>query len=639
MFTSTSATEVLINKIVEIPEIYPRFEVDQGRIELFYEHMQCGQEFPPVNIVKDESNKGCYVLLGGKHRLEAWRRSGKRKIKAFRMTVEKRHWRLAAASLNAMSSKPLKGEELRKVIQDAWEIDGIRDAEEIAHKLNCSERYVRKILKPVRDAEKEKLKKEVVQLRKEGLSLSDIGNRISKPKTTVQSILEAYENGTVPFSYGPKSEENSSNLEKIPPNSCTITAESGKSDENSSIPDKPPAADNSDQPKLKSGKKEIATRKWSETEQVPKRTTPKSEENSSNSEEILPNSCTITADSEKSDKNGFSEEAAEKEKLKETDVIQNGTCSEMNHPKTERNTCNSETIPEPEIPTEKAVSAPQVEESTSDTPSEPFSAIPDLTEFAGEEGWKPGEKTCLRAMELVRAKWNVKAIARKLDKTEVWVRSTAVALIAVYQSKTDKHPHQDWTAEKIAQGLVIADDRVIYLTEFVRCWLGILPDREITFYWIQENLPVYQNFTHVPEGSLLNIMSLEAVYRRSVREGKQPPWEKENPPRLDVIPPDIIDRSAGARTLFYDMADSVHQGLFDDIIKDIIERFNWFIISVNDFKDALVERGKWPELDGLKSASALNSIPIPKAENNINEKSVSDEKEQVVQEERVLASG
>ena len=433
---------------------------------------------------------------------------------------KKRHWRLVAASLNAMSSKPLKGEELRKVIQDAWAIDGIRDTEEIAHKLNCTVQYVRKILKPVRSAEKEKLKKQVVSLKEDGLSNKEIAKKTGAPRTTVRRViseedkhLRGGQNETVSFWPPLKSEENPSNSEKTPPNSCTIPAESVKSNENSSISDKPPASDNSDHFISKLLEKVV--------------------ENTGNTD---------------------------------SQAYENGTCSEMNHPKTEGTPSNSETTPsnsrdttpEPEMPTEMAVSA--------DTPSEPFSAIPDLTQFAGEEGWKPGEKTCLRAMELVRAKWNVKAIAQKLNKTEVWVRSTVVALIAAYQSKTDKHPHQDWTAEKIAQGLVITDDRVIYLAEFVRCWPGILPDREPTFYWMQENLPVYQNFTHVPEGSLLNIMSLEAVYRRSVREGKQPPWEKENPPRLNVIPQDIIDRSAGARTLFYDMADSVHQGLFDDII-------------------------------------------------------------------------
>jgi hypothetical protein len=257
MFTSISATEVLIDKIVEIPGIYPRFEVDQGRIELFYEHMQCGQEFPPINIVKDESNKGCYVLLGGKHRLEAWRRLGKRNIRAFRMAVERRHWRLVAASLNGMSSKPLKGEELKKVIQDAWEIDGIRDIEEIAHKLNCSERYVRKILKPVRDATKEKLKEQVVQLNKEGLSQREIANKMDVSRDKVRYLLEVGENGTVPFSPTPKitentgnsdlkasqnetvlfcdiikSEEKSSNFEKKTPNSVIIPAEFGQSDEN-----------------------------------------------------------------------------------------------------------------------------------------------------------------------------------------------------------------------------------------------------------------------------------------------------------------------------------------------------------------------------------------------------------------------
>ena len=43
-------------------------------------------------------------------------------------------------------------------------------------------------------------------------------------------------------------------------------------------------------------------------------------------------------------------------------------------------------------------------------------------------------------MELVRAGWNVQTIAKNLGKTEPWVRNTAGALIAIYQSETGHPP-------------------------------------------------------------------------------------------------------------------------------------------------------------------------------------------------------
>ncbi|MEA3427653.1 MAG: ParB N-terminal domain-containing protein [Thermodesulfobacteriota bacterium] len=214
---------VAVNKVTHNQGIYPRFEIDFDRIRLFAEQIECDVHFPPVKVVQ---HNGFYVLLDGCHRLEAYKQLEKPKIPVEVWKIDQRHWRLAAARFNNISSKPLSRQELQKTIQDAWGIDGIRDLDEIAHELNCSERYVRKILKPVRDAEKEKLKEQVVLLKEEGLSVRQIVKKTDKPHSTVHRIVtsktnqkeniqeKVSQNGTVPKWDTPKSSENPQEDEK-----------------------------------------------------------------------------------------------------------------------------------------------------------------------------------------------------------------------------------------------------------------------------------------------------------------------------------------------------------------------------------------------------------------------------------------
>ena len=177
---------VAVNKVTHNQGIYPRFSTDIDRIRLFSELIECGAHFPPIKVVQHD---GFYVLLDGCHRLEAYKQLEKPKIPVELWKIDQRHWRLAAARFNNLSSKPLSRQELQKTIRDAWEIDDLRDMNEIAHELGCSERYVRKILKPVRDTEKEKLKKEVISLREEGLSNKEIAKKTDTPRTTIRRVI------------------------------------------------------------------------------------------------------------------------------------------------------------------------------------------------------------------------------------------------------------------------------------------------------------------------------------------------------------------------------------------------------------------------------------------------------------------
>lgn len=190
--------DVSLNKITQDQGIYPRFHTDVRRIDLFSELLDCETNFPPIRVVREN---GYYILLDGVHRLEAYKKTNKKSITAQVWDIPIHHRRLAAARFNNNSSQPLKAEELQKAIRDAYEIDEIKDTAEIAREIGCSDRYVRRILKPLRDKEREAIEERIKKLRDEGVSQRETARKVGMPKTTLHDMetrIKVVGNGTVP---------------------------------------------------------------------------------------------------------------------------------------------------------------------------------------------------------------------------------------------------------------------------------------------------------------------------------------------------------------------------------------------------------------------------------------------------------
>ena len=189
---------VNINNIAYDQGIYPRFSTDTDRIKYFFELLECGVHFPPLKVVKHDN---LYVLLDGNHRLGAYRLADFPKVEVELMEIEKQHWRLAAARFNNLSSKPLQRDEIKNTILKAWEVDGIRDAREIAHHLGCTEQYARRVLKNVIQKTKKERNYNIKELRDQGFSIRETADKLGIPKSTVCDIENRVsENEPVSFS-------------------------------------------------------------------------------------------------------------------------------------------------------------------------------------------------------------------------------------------------------------------------------------------------------------------------------------------------------------------------------------------------------------------------------------------------------
>ena len=206
--------QVSVNKISQKQGIYPRFRMDYERINMFADLMEAGDKFPPVKVVK---NGDFYVLLDGNHRLETWKKLGKEKIPADVFKIPERLWRLAAARFNGKSSMPLKSIELKRVIESAWMIDKIHDTYEIARELGCSDRYVRKVLQPIREQEKQKLEHKVKKMRDSGDSQREVAKNVGLSNAAISKMEK--KNSKV-LTYGTVPLVNTPTLLELPGGQC-----------------------------------------------------------------------------------------------------------------------------------------------------------------------------------------------------------------------------------------------------------------------------------------------------------------------------------------------------------------------------------------------------------------------------------
>jgi hypothetical protein len=163
-----------------------REKMDEDRIAEFVDLLNAGHVLDPIIITVDD---GVLYLIDGRYRIEAHKRAGISEIEYDIVEEQRKHWILLAAKLNSGCALPLKIGELKKIIIRAYK-DGSKPKEIYKYLQNrCSWAWVRITLAPYIRKVKEEKKKKVINLKKEGLKLSEIEKKTGVNIKTAQRYI------------------------------------------------------------------------------------------------------------------------------------------------------------------------------------------------------------------------------------------------------------------------------------------------------------------------------------------------------------------------------------------------------------------------------------------------------------------
>ena len=219
-----------IQKVVVRRKYFPRARIRKERVRQFRQAMQDGEHIPPI-IVADEGETGAkHVVIEGAHRFVAARLERKAHIYAyFWSEKEKELWLADAARMNDKTRAPLTTRELEEVVRRLWRA-GITDSDRIAARLNRNVRFVQRVLKPLKDEERNRRDAAIVELAKQGLSQREIARKVGLTHRAVRKVLDNrwIPNDTVSFSTHPERCNDPRRLD--PPQALNICPEMLNSD-------------------------------------------------------------------------------------------------------------------------------------------------------------------------------------------------------------------------------------------------------------------------------------------------------------------------------------------------------------------------------------------------------------------------
>jgi len=181
---SKGVFEIPLSQVEVIQGLLPRIynHTIEEKVEEYKEAMAEGQEFPPITVW---DRGGHYWLIDGMHRLLASKRLGKDTIKAEVVELaDELEARILAIEKNASHGIPLDKEEKRELARLLY-ADGV-EIEKLRKLFRVSERTVYNWVEGIkRRAKDEELKRQALELRKQGLTQEEVAKRLGVGRQTI----------------------------------------------------------------------------------------------------------------------------------------------------------------------------------------------------------------------------------------------------------------------------------------------------------------------------------------------------------------------------------------------------------------------------------------------------------------------
>ena len=154
----------------------------EEKVEEYKEMVENGTDFDPILVWKRPD--GSYWIIDGVHRTEAYKRAGRTTIKAKLVDCkDELDYRIKAIEANLKHGLPLRKEEKIVLAQTLYKL-GI-DIPELTKIFAVSQRTMYYWLRSMKDQEKEELKKQALELRKQGLTVREAAEKLGVSHITI----------------------------------------------------------------------------------------------------------------------------------------------------------------------------------------------------------------------------------------------------------------------------------------------------------------------------------------------------------------------------------------------------------------------------------------------------------------------
>jgi ParB-like chromosome segregation protein Spo0J len=154
----------------------------EEKVEEYKEMLEQGVDFDPIIVWKRPD--GQYWIVDGVHRTEAHKKAGRTTIKAKIVELkDELEYRIEAIKANLKHGLPLQREEKILLAQTLYKL-GVQIAE-LKKLFGIAERTLYYWLEPVKEKEKEELKKKALELKRQGLSTREIASRLGVDHSTI----------------------------------------------------------------------------------------------------------------------------------------------------------------------------------------------------------------------------------------------------------------------------------------------------------------------------------------------------------------------------------------------------------------------------------------------------------------------
>lgn len=175
---------IAINDVEYIEELYPRFEVDDKRVQQYQNSLE---HLPPIEVSQE------HKLIDGYHRLRAHRQAGENKIEAEIVEVENDNelFRLAVEA-NADHGLQLSNQEKKEIAREWVKSENGVSNGEVAKVLSVSDSTVSNWTRDIKEQKREERRDKSLRCYLDYLSYStmaDVGDKLDVSKKTVDNDL------------------------------------------------------------------------------------------------------------------------------------------------------------------------------------------------------------------------------------------------------------------------------------------------------------------------------------------------------------------------------------------------------------------------------------------------------------------